>query len=61
MYYDIVIAQPNIVLKISIVLMKFFVTSSRNMLHKCAEGDGLNLRGWELNFSFEIKTCLAVL
>ena len=44
MYYDIVIAQPNIVLKICTVFMKLFVTSSRNTLHKCAEGDGLNLR-----------------
>ena len=42
MYYDIVIAQPNIVLKISIFLIKFFVTSTRNALHQCAEGDGLN-------------------
>ena len=54
MYYDIVIAQPNIVLKISIVFMKFFVTSSRNALHKCAESDGLNLRGG-LNFSLRSK------
>ena len=45
MYYDIVIAQLNIVLKISIVLMKFFVTFTRNALHKCAEVDRLNFGG----------------